>query len=130
MRISAGNGEISFNEHTSYDWVDCDVAGDKYVVCFESPVLNMKLPIDALDIGQWAVGGLAFSVRFHESVHLFGETIGDLYVVSIEGQEKHGYVYSKDRGVIAVFMSNSGKFGIVFIEGRCGYGAPTGCYAD
>jgi hypothetical protein len=128
LRVSSENHEVSFSEHISYEWVDCDKDKIEYSICFESPRLVMKLPHEGLQKKQWVVDGTKYLARIHEDVMLFGQSIGDIYVISVDGKGAQGYVYSINRGILAIFNTQAGHYEIVFVDGRCGYGAPATCY--
>jgi hypothetical protein len=114
----------------SYKWMDCDEKNVKYIICFESPRLVMKLPRDGMQVQQWTDDGTTYFARIHEDVQIFGQSIGDIYIISIDGQGEQGYIYSPDRGIVAVFLSQAGSYQIAIIESPCGYGAPATCYAN
>ncbi len=128
LRISEAERVIVFDEHVGHRWTDCDPKDEENVVCFESPQLYMKLPRAALGESEWTQDGVVFSVRLHKEFRLLGQDIGDVYVVSTEGVEKRGFVYSPDRGVIAIFFGHDEWFGVPMVMGKCGYAAPPACY--
>ena len=128
LRISAEGNVVAYNEHVGRNWTDCDPQKEKYAVCFESPELFMKLPYSALSIGEWTEDGVTYSASQHNDVHLFGQALGDIYVVSMESQDKRGFIFSPNRGVVGIFFSQARSFEVAIIVGQCGYGAPASCY--
>lgn len=130
LRISAHENEVAFSEHVIDEWIDCDTEREKYVVCFVSARLTMKLPHDALDDREWTEEGTRYTAVYHEDMQLLGQAIGGYYVVLKEGQGKQGFIYSPERGVVSIFSSRPESFEIGLVDSKCGYGAPDRCYDD
>lgn len=128
LRISEETNVITYSEHVGHNWTDCDPKKEKYAVCFVSPQLFMKLPYSAFGSTGWTEDGITYSAKHHNDVQLLGQTIGDIYVISLEDPERWGYIYSPDRGVVGIFFVQDGSFEVAIIVGPCGYGAPDSCY--
>ncbi len=130
IRISTDRHTITYNEHVGRYWEDCDPGKTDYTVCFESPQLFMKLLHSALESDGWEEDGVSYSLHFHRDVQLFGQAMGDIYVVVLQGPEKRSFIYSTDRGIIAIGFGQTDLDGVAMIIGNCGYGAPSKCYEE
>jgi len=130
LHISMTDGTVEYAGHIAHEWENCDNRGDKYVVCFESHRLTMRLPKEALGSASYTDAEAGISSQRHNELELMGDSVGDVYSVTIDGKRKQGFVYSQDRGVIAILLYGAGVQSTVIITGRCGYGAPSSCYRN
>jgi hypothetical protein len=126
IAINSDSNEISINNHRGFDWVECE---SDYYLCLLSGGMSFVIPKVPSDQLQWVDHQVTYRIIAKREANLLGDKIPDaiLLSASYKGLEYQYFLYSYERGLIAISGLSDTSPNILIIEGHCGFGASAGC---
>ena len=103
------------------DAVFC-IKAERYI-CVKSEWLNFAVPISkALTVSEWKFGDHTYIVRGRRELLMLGNSMNILDIESTQSSRTFRFLYSKERGLVALSVEVDGKPATFVLQGTKGFG--------
>ena len=94
-------------------------------VCVSSEWLNFAAPISkAWSSPEWKFGDHTYVMRDRRKVFMLGASLNVLDIESTQSSRTFRFLYSKERGLVALSAEVDGTLEIFVLQGKTGFGRP------
>lgn len=104
--------------------IDAEFCGrGDFFICVTSEAFNFAVPIEKkFDVSKWDYRGYVYELKKQETLEVFGQTLKVWVIESTQGAKKLRYLYSKNRGLMAISMEMGGESKTFVSQKFAGFG--------
>jgi hypothetical protein len=126
IEVDTDRSVVILNGHLAYPAQFCNEEAS--MECFSSPTLSFSVPrpFEAAK-DTWEFTGQRYRLIDRRKISLFGVPHTVNVIEAADGNLVSQYLFSEQRGLIAIRTSSDERSVVVLIWQRCGFGAPKGC---
>lgn len=119
---------ITLNGHQELEWYSCE---DDGYLCLLSGIITFSVPKPNAFVKEWVINNIHYSVIGTEELILLGNKIPNVLLIKASFPQEKGYyqyfLYSYERGLMAISDQSEDRGSFMVLEGSCGFGATEDC---